>query len=623
MDIQYILDPYSCIMYMLSYISKPEHEMNEMLKNVIKAVRETDVNEEDEMKHMMQAYLKHRQVSSQESVADDMGFIQQRTVSKAAVIRYARFSEGKQPEKFYGRLVKLYVPHRFNAQLKPPTFPTYEQFYKSAFVEVPSHPGLRMPVCAIVKAHQEKFEKHSEEVDKAIEQLQQQGPSESAWTAFAPEAEVDNLECIGEREDVNPDEEDMQDDVPEYQILLKDGVIPQIKAPQMSVEFVRKMFQSLNEIQAAIFYTVRQWCQKRVWGHNPEQFFYFVPGGAGCGKSHVIKCIYTEATKILRQLPRLQEEGDLSMPTVIMSAFTGTAAFNISGKTLHSILKLPRNLKPPYQRLGNALDELRAELCSVEILIIDEVSMISKDLFAYVNWRLQQIRGSKKAFGGISVLAVGDFFQLPPLGKAKPLRVYEDDVLDFWKDSFQIITLTEIMRQKEDLAFAELLNRLRVRQKTDALREEDRVLLLQAVKNPEDCPHDALHISATNKEVHMHNTKTIQAIHTDIITIDAEDYRKDPRTGVMKRQNKPVTGKKDDLLDSIQVAVGARIMVTRNLDVEDGIVNGCFGQIVNIVTKTRDGIATVHMLGLQLDNPNAGLKHQRRVQSEDDNSVYV
>ncbi|XP_055056177.2 uncharacterized protein [Misgurnus anguillicaudatus] len=715
MDIQYILDPYSCIMYMLSYISKPEHEMNEMLKNVIKAVRETDVNEEDEMKHIMQAYSKHRQVSSQESVArtcslpmkkcsrsvvfiptdddalkmslplsvllhknpdsedvwmsgiidkyrarpqtpefekicladfvsnyrivygqqtkgknvqrllNDMGFVQKRSVGKAAVIRYARFSEEKQPEKFYGRLVKLYVPHRFNAQLKPPTFPTYEQFYKSAFVELPSHPGVRMPVCAIVKAHQEKFEKHSEEVDKAIEQLQQQGPSENAWTAFAPEAEVDNLECIAEREDVNHDEEDEQDDVPEYQILLEDGdgVVPRIKAPQMSVEFVRKMFQSLNETQAAIFYIVRQWCQKRVWGHNPEQFFYFVSGGAGCGKSHVIKCIYTEATKILRQLPRLQEEGDLSVPTVILSAFTGTAAFNISGKTLHSILKLPRNLKPPYQGLGNALDELRAELCSVEILIIDEVSMISKDLFAYVNWRLQQIRGSKKAFGGISVLAVGDFFQLPPLGKAKPLCVYEDDVLDFWKDSFQIITLTEIMRQKEDLAFAELLNRLRVRQKTDVLREEDRVLLLQAVKNPEDCPHDALHIFATNKEVHMHNTKTIQAIHTDIITIDAEDYRKDPRTGVMKRQKKPVTGKKDDLLDSIQVAVGARIMVTRNLDVEDGIVNGCFGQIVNIVTKTRDGIATVHMLGLQLDNPNAGLKHRRRVEGEDDNSVYI
>ncbi|KAK7149216.1 hypothetical protein R3I94_008742 [Phoxinus phoxinus] len=714
MDIQFVLDAFSCVMYMLSYISKPENEMGDLLKNVIKSVRETNISEEDEMKQIMQAYSKHRQVSAQESVArtcslplkkcsrsvvflptdDDalkmslplsvlqnknpdsedvwmsgmidkyrarpqthdfekmcfadfasecrivygqqtkgknvhqllngMGFFQKRTSGKAAVIRYARFSEEKQPEKFYSRLLKLYMPHRSNEQLKPPRFPTYETFYKSARVKLPTHPGLLFPVIAVVQANKGKFEKHGDEVDKAFDQLQQQGPSENAWTAFAPEIEVDRLECVAERQDINPDDENVQDDVPEFQILEHgDGVVPQIEAPQMSIEFVRRLFRSLNETQAAIFYTICQWCQKRVWGHNPEQFFYFVSGGAGCGKSHVIKCIYTEATKILRQLPRLREEGDLSVPTVLLSAFTGTAAFNISGKTLHSILKLPRNLKPPYQGLGNALDELRAKLRDVEILIIDEVSMISKDLFAYINWRCQQIKGSKKPFGGISVLAVGDFYQLPPLGKAKPLCVYEEDVLDFWKDHFQMVTLSEIMRQKEDLAFAQLLNRIRVKQKTDDLAEEDRALLLQAVKDPKDCPCDALHVFATNKEVHRHNTETIHALHTDIITIDAEDYRKDPRTGGMKRQTRPVTGKKDDLPDTIQIALGVRIMVTRNLDVEDGLCNGCFGKISRIVNKTKDGIDTVHMLGLQLDNPHAGKKNRKRVQGEDDDCVYI
>ncbi|RXN16065.1 ATP-dependent DNA helicase PIF1-like protein [Labeo rohita] len=522
-------------MYMLSYISKPEHEMNYFLKNVIKGVRETNVNEEDEMKNIMQAYSKHRQVSAQESVArtcslpvkkcsrnvvfiptdddalkmslplsalhnkdpdsedvwmsgmidkyrarprtlefeimcladfvsnyrvvygrqtkgknvhrllNDMGFIQKRTVGKAAIIRYAQFSEEKQPDKHYGRLVKLYMPHRFNEQLKPQRYPTYQEFYKGAFVELPAHPGLLMPVCAIVKSHQEKYEKHSKEVDEAFEKLQREGPSDNAWTAFAPEIDVDPLECIVEQ-DVDPE--------------------------------------------------------------------------------------------------------------------------------------------------GNSLDEVRAGLRDVEILIIDEVSMISKDMFAYINWRFQQIKGSKKPFGGISCLAVGDYYQLPPL---------------------------EIMRQKEDLAFAELLNRLRVKQKTEALREDDRALLLQAVKNPEDCPH----IFATNKEVLKYNTETVQALYTDIITIDAEDYRKDPKTGGMKRLNKPVTGKKDSLLDTIEVAVGVCVMVTRNLDVEDGIVNWCFGKIANIVTKTKDGITTVQMLGLQLDNPNAGQKHRKKVGGEEDVLVYI
>ena len=157
------------------------------------------------------------------------------------------------------------------------------------------------------------------------------------------------------------------------------------------------------------------------------------------------------------------------MPAVLLTAFTGTAAFNISGKTLHSILKLPRSLKPPYQGLGNALDEMRATLSNADILIIDEISMVSKELFSYVHRRFQQIKGNKKPFGGMSVLAVGDFYQLPPLGRAKPLCVYEGSVLDLWKDQFQMVNLTQIMRQKDDLVFAELLNRIRVKQKTEEL----------------------------------------------------------------------------------------------------------------------------------------------------------
>lgn len=100
-------------------------------------------------------------------------------------------------------------------------------------------------------------------MDKAFDQLQQQGPPENAWTAFAPDIEVDRLECIAEREDINPDDENVQDDVPEYQIL-EHGVVPQVEAPQLSIEFVRKLFRSLNETWAAIFYTVCPWCQKHA-----------------------------------------------------------------------------------------------------------------------------------------------------------------------------------------------------------------------------------------------------------------------------------------------------------------------------------------------------------------------
>ncbi|KAJ8011952.1 hypothetical protein DPEC_G00063660 [Dallia pectoralis] len=69
MDIQYILDEYGCIMYMLSYISKPESEMSDYLKTIVKEMSPENETEREEMKGVLQAYSKHREVSAQESVA--------------------------------------------------------------------------------------------------------------------------------------------------------------------------------------------------------------------------------------------------------------------------------------------------------------------------------------------------------------------------------------------------------------------------------------------------------------------------------------------------------------------------------------------------------------------------
>ncbi|XP_039896714.1 uncharacterized protein LOC120739111 isoform X6 [Simochromis diagramma] len=707
MDIQYVIDDYSCLMYMMSYVSKPEFEMTQFLNGVIQEVKKSNVNERDEMKQIMQAYAKHREVSAQESVArtcslplkkcsrsvvfiqtdddalkmslpmsrlqsmapddenvwmsglpekyanrprtpdfermclgefaseyrilygrqtesknaipllNNMGYIQKRTRGKPAIIRYPRFSEKKQPEKFYSRLLKLYYPHRSNDDLKNTEYPTSEQFYKSGR----KHGFAVRP---IVTFNKKRYEGHGKTMERALEQIEQQGPLINAWNTFAPEVEVDRLECVAQRQSRHDTDENEMDIVPDYQVSgSSSGTMPAIIAPKLSPDFVRKMYQSLNETQASIFYAVREWCFKLVWGHCPEQFFYFVSGGAGCGKSHVIKCIYEEATKILHQLPRFRDQADMSYPAVLLTAFTGTAAFNISGKTLHSLLKLPRSLKPPYQGLGNALDEVRASLSNAEILIIDEISMVSKDLFAYIHWRLQQIKGNKKPFGGMSILAVGDFYQLPPLGKAKPLCVYEDNVLDLWKDYFHMVNLTEIMRQKDDHSFAEVLNRIRVKQKTDSLEADDKALLTQAIHDIKDCPSNVLHIYATNKEVDKHNSATVTALHSDIINIQAEDYRKDPRTGEMVLLAEMMKGNKGDLPDNIQAAPGVRVMIIRNLDVEDGLVNGTFGTITNIVTATQDGPKTVNLIGLTLDNENSGQKFRRKIQGSSDNLVYI
>uniref|UniRef100_A0A3B3CJC3 ATP-dependent DNA helicase n=1 Tax=Oryzias melastigma TaxID=30732 RepID=A0A3B3CJC3_ORYME len=618
MDISFILNAYSVIMYLTSYITKQEHGLSEYLKTVIENSSSNSTNQADDMKEVMQAYSKKREISAQECVTrlcglpmknssrgivfiptDDnavkmsrpisqledmtsesenvwmrsladkykcrpetpefenmcmadfaatcrlvygqqrkakdvlpllngMGFVKRRTKDKPAIIRFYRPSESKNPEQFFQTQLKLYLPYRSEDDLKRPHFPTYQSFYHSGYVHLRDSEHAES-VQAIVRRNQEKYEKNSKNIEQAIEDYEQHRDSIDEWCNLAPESELVRLQCVSElRRDEHIDENE-QENVPDYRRQADSSTeIRAIReAPLIDHSTQRQMYRSLNQQQACVFYAVREWCIKRVCGLNPQQFLYYINGGAGTGKSHLIKSIHAQASNILRRAPRNAEEHDVSGPSVLLTSFTGTAAFQISGTTLHSLLRLPRILKPPIQGLGNLLDEVRAELLNAEIIIIDEVSMVSKVLFAYVDARLKQIKGSQKPFGGLSVLAVGDFYQLPPVRQSKPLCVPEQLQVDLWNEHFQMVTLTEIMRQKNDVAFAEMLNRIRVKDKSDELLEEDRALLTQAITQPALCPIDALHIFATNKQVHDHNSATLSKLHANIITLSADDYKKD------------------------------------------------------------------------------------------------
>uniref|UniRef100_A0A669BDJ4 ATP-dependent DNA helicase n=1 Tax=Oreochromis niloticus TaxID=8128 RepID=A0A669BDJ4_ORENI len=440
--------------------------------------------------------------------------------------------------------------------------------------------------------NKDKYEKNSEDIESALEEFEQNRDVViDEWCNLAPESEVVRLQCDENLPERHSDDENEQENVPDYN--RQSDAVTEIRAvreqPAVDPAVVRVMYQNLNQKQACVFYAIRDWCIQRVCGLNPDPFFFYINGGAGTGKSHLIKCIHSEASKILNRLPANAEEADISNPTVLLTSFTGTAAFSINGSTLHSLLKLPRSLKPPIQGLGNQLDEVRCELINAEIIVIDEISMVSKPLFAYVDARLKQIKGTQRPFGGMSVLAVGDFYQLPPVRQSKPLCVYDPEQIDLWQEHFQMITLTEIMRQKDDVAFAEMLNRIRVKEKTDELSQCDRDLLSQAVTAPEECPIEVLHIYATNKNVESHNTDTLKKLHSNIIIISADDFQKDKCTGRMAQRDKPFTGGRNDLPDTLNVAEGARVMLTRNLDTLNGLVNGAFGILIKVVRSENDG----------------------------------
>ena len=102
---------------------------------------------------------------------------------------------------------------------------------------------------------------------------------------------------------------------------------------------------------------------------------------------------------------------------VLLTAPTGKAAYNIKGCTLHSAFGIPANHSlATYQHLDNSrLNSMRTKFVKLQVIIIDEVSMVGSNMFNFIDQRLRQICGVDKPFGGISLLLVGDMFQLRPV----------------------------------------------------------------------------------------------------------------------------------------------------------------------------------------------------------------
>ena len=98
----------------------------------------------------------------------------------------------------------------------------------------------------------------------------------------------------------------------------------------------------------------------------------------------------------------------------------GVAALNIDGTTIYIAFNIPIvSLNKKLPPLGDKIKScLRSKLSDLKVIIVDEISMVSNDLFFYVHLRLNEIFGSlnNETFAGITVITVSDFFQLPPVG---------------------------------------------------------------------------------------------------------------------------------------------------------------------------------------------------------------
>lgn len=284
----------------------------------------------------------------------------------------------------------------------------------------------------------------------------------------------------------------------------------------------------------------------------------------------------------------LREHGNKSYT---IAAPTGLAALNVGGKTLHSLFRLPvsQGVIFPDFNVFPEDDKLIANLrYNVKHLIIDEISMVRADAFDYIDRLLRHVRNSDKPFGGVQIIAVGDFFQLPPVvvgAENKQLKEagYSSPFIFSAAcfKGFKVVQLNEVLRQVGDPGFIDLLAAARVGQllPTQAKKLNSRAVVEEGIR---------ISLTGTNKEALWTNMRRLAELNVETKTFTASIYGTWPAYPAEPE---------------LELAVGAQVMVKKNradcpqgsVKKESNIVNGTLGVVEAIYPdkveiKTEDGV---------------------------------
>ena len=327
----------------------------------------------------------------------------------------------------------------------------------------------------------------------------------------------------------------------------------------------------------------------------------FLTGKAGTGKTTLLHKIINTCYK-----------------NTVVVAPTGIAALNAGGVTIHSMFQLPfASFLPTLSNPPIVNEFLRFEnrfslrkhfqmhknkqqvICNMELLIVDEVSMLRADVLDAMDYMLQFIRKDKRPFGGVQVLFIGDLLQLPPVVKQEEWEVLKHYYKGMYFFQSEVITqnpllyveLETIYRQTDKL-FISILNHLRENQ----LTSEDIKQLEKYVQPDFPKKHLKDYITLTT-----HNAKA-----------DAMNQRE------MSKLTSPLFSYEADIVDDfpeylypiekvIQLKEGARVMFIKNdISGEHLFFNGKMGTVVSLsegeITVKLDGGRVINVERYEWEN---------------------
>lgn len=273
----------------------------------------------------------------------------------------------------------------------------------------------------------------------------------------------------------------------------------------------------------------------------------FITGAAGVGKSFY-----------LNQLKQ-------DLPDLVVTATTGVAAINVEGFTIHSFSGIGIGNRSAKQTAYSMHPEQKLKIIHCSKLAIDEISMLNADIFDLINevFKIVRYKYSNLPFGGIQLIVIGDFLQLPPVEKDGKEPKFAFESVSWKEANFQVVNLTEQHRQK-DTAFIEELNKIR---------------LGEMIEITSTSIHDnALHLFALNHFADEYNKNKLNEIKGQIYHFEARDSG--------NPYNIASIDKNCLVPRNLYLKIGARVMLLINKYIEIGLINGSIGNITKINNNT-------------------------------------
>jgi ATP-dependent DNA helicase PIF1 len=271
-------------------------------------------------------------------------------------------------------------------------------------------------------------------------------------------------------------------------------------------------------------------------------------GPAGTGKSFTIKYI----------LDFLQKE----KKNYAITATTGTASVLVEGQTLNSFMGIGLGNGTADYNIKKIKRNMKTFEClaQLEVLIIDEISMLNAELFDKIGEIFARIKSFynknpdilKKTFGGLQLILVGDFCQLAPVNGMYCFLSKSWDSLDI-----KVILLDELIRQGGDILFQKILQIVRKGKCTDNIMKV--LNSLKATQFDKDIKPTILY--PLNENVDKINNEEIAKLK-----MNGNDYK------MYKARN--CNSNKNASLFDVELTLGAQAIIIRNIDISKGIVNG-------------------------------------------------